>query len=233
MTDEPLTRGRCSASARCATARLRPVANRFAYPTYFLMLPMRTPARRAAAPALARNRFGADQLPRPDHGDGRADSLAWLDETARTRRHRRRDRRGLAALLSARARLRLQAGQLLVLPPRRRLAGGDRGRGQQHLRRAPLLPAARRRARLRPRDAASPRCSTSRPFAASPATTASASCAATCIQASRARISSRQGLWRGSTIMTRTASCSEPACRACSRRFRRDVSPALSASFPC
>ena len=59
--------------------RLRPTLNRFAYPTYFLMLPMR---RLRAAPhaALARNRFGLISFHDRDHGDGRTDSLAWLDE---------------------------------------------------------------------------------------------------------------------------------------------------------
>ena len=59
--------------------RLRPALNRFAYPTYFLMLPMR---RLRAAPHadLARNRFGLISFYDRDHGDGRADSLAWLDE---------------------------------------------------------------------------------------------------------------------------------------------------------
>ena len=59
--------------------RLRPALNRFAYPTYFLMLPMR---RLRAAPhaALARNRFGLIGFHDRDHGDGRTDSLAWLDE---------------------------------------------------------------------------------------------------------------------------------------------------------
>ena len=62
--------------------RLRPALNRFAYPTYFLMLPMR---RLRAAPhaALARNRFGLISFQDRDHGDGRADSLAWLDEVLR------------------------------------------------------------------------------------------------------------------------------------------------------
>ena len=60
-------------------ARLRPVANRFVYPTYFLMLPMRT-LRAQPASALARNRFGLISFFDRDHGDGRADSLAWLEE---------------------------------------------------------------------------------------------------------------------------------------------------------
>jgi DUF1365 family protein len=60
-------------------ARLRPTRNRFAYPTYFLMLPMRS-LRAAPAAALARNRFGLISFFDRDHGDGRADSLAWLDE---------------------------------------------------------------------------------------------------------------------------------------------------------
>lgn len=59
-------------------ARLRPVANRFVYPTYFLLLPMRS-LRARPAPSLARNRFGLLSFHDADHGDGRADSLAWLD----------------------------------------------------------------------------------------------------------------------------------------------------------
>ncbi len=59
--------------------RLRPVLNRFVYPTYFLMLPMRS-LRAAASVALRRNRFGLISFFDRDHGDGRADSLGWIDE---------------------------------------------------------------------------------------------------------------------------------------------------------
>jgi len=59
--------------------RLRPVPNRFAYPTYFLMLPMRS-LRVHPSPDLPRNRFGLVSFHDRDHGDGRDDSLAWLDE---------------------------------------------------------------------------------------------------------------------------------------------------------
>jgi DUF1365 family protein len=58
--------------------RLAPVAHAFAYPTCFLMLPMRS-LRRAADPALARNRRSPFGFRDADHGDGRADSLAWLE----------------------------------------------------------------------------------------------------------------------------------------------------------
>ena len=177
---------------------------RFAYRTYFLMLPMRRlreqPVRRAGAQPLRPAR-----LPRPRPRRRPRRRLAWLDELLRARRHRRRRRRGLAADLPARAGLCLQAGQLLVLPPRRRLAGGDRGRGQQHLRRAPLLPAGRPSAGLRARAAARARCSTSRRSATSTAATASASCAAPRPTASAA--------WRASTTTTPTARCCRPACR--------------------
>ena len=60
-------------------ARLRPPRNRFAYGTYFLMLPMRG-LRTQASPVLVRNRFGLISFFDRDHGDGRSDSLAWLDE---------------------------------------------------------------------------------------------------------------------------------------------------------
>ncbi len=59
--------------------RLRPRPHAFQYPTYFLMLPLRT-LREAPAPALPRNRFGLLSFYDRDHGDGRADALAWLDE---------------------------------------------------------------------------------------------------------------------------------------------------------
>jgi DUF1365 family protein len=60
-------------------ARLRPVLNRFAYPTYFLLLPMRS-LRERAHPSLHRNGFGLIGFHDRDHGDGRADSLAWIDD---------------------------------------------------------------------------------------------------------------------------------------------------------
>lgn len=60
-------------------ARLRPVRHAFAYRTYFLMLPLRT-LRAAPSPDLARNRFGLLAFHDRDHGDGRDDALAWLDE---------------------------------------------------------------------------------------------------------------------------------------------------------
>ena len=59
--------------------RLRPAVNSFSYRTYFLMLPMRSLRLKASA-ALKRNRFGLISFFDRDHGDGRADSLAWLDE---------------------------------------------------------------------------------------------------------------------------------------------------------
>jgi DUF1365 family protein len=59
--------------------RLRPAAHGFEYRTYFLMLPMRA-LRTQPEPALRRNRFGLLAFHDRDHGDGRADALAWLDE---------------------------------------------------------------------------------------------------------------------------------------------------------
>jgi uncharacterized protein len=63
-------------------ARLRPVRHAFAYPTYFLLLPMRR-LRERPEPALRRNRFGLLGFHDADHGDGRSDSLAWLDALLR------------------------------------------------------------------------------------------------------------------------------------------------------
>jgi DUF1365 family protein len=62
--------------------RLRPVDNAFEYRTYFLMLPMRQ-LRDQPCDALARNRFGLLAFHDRDHGDGRSDALAWLDELLR------------------------------------------------------------------------------------------------------------------------------------------------------
>ncbi len=68
--------------------RLRPVANAFAYPTYFLMLPLRSlqaqdGATLSDAPWRI-NQAGALSFFETDHGDGRAPAqggaLAWLDE---------------------------------------------------------------------------------------------------------------------------------------------------------
>ncbi len=59
--------------------RLRPARHAFSYPTYFLMLPLRSLA--AQGPGeLARNRFAAISFYDKDHGDGRANALQWLDE---------------------------------------------------------------------------------------------------------------------------------------------------------
>jgi len=59
--------------------RLAPAAHAFAYPTCFVLLPMRA-LRHAPDPALPRNRRAAFGFRDADHGDGRADSLAWFEE---------------------------------------------------------------------------------------------------------------------------------------------------------
>ncbi len=62
--------------------RLRPARNAFAYPTFFLLLPMRQ-MRTEGSGALARNRAALLSFHDRDHGDGRPDALDWLDETLR------------------------------------------------------------------------------------------------------------------------------------------------------
>ena len=66
--------------------RLRPRRHAFAYPTFFLMLPMRSLP--GLGSALAVNRSGAISFHDVDHGDGRSaaqgGALAWLDELLRT-----------------------------------------------------------------------------------------------------------------------------------------------------
>jgi DUF1365 family protein len=58
--------------------RLAPVVHAFAYPTCFLMLPMRSLRARPDA-VLARNRRAPFGFRDADHGDGGADSLGWLE----------------------------------------------------------------------------------------------------------------------------------------------------------
>ncbi len=68
--------------------RLRPVANAFAYPTYFLMLPMRTLTQQGGASTPKApwhiNQSGALSFFETDHGDGRTPAqggaVAWLDD---------------------------------------------------------------------------------------------------------------------------------------------------------
>ena len=67
---------------RVCHQRLRPVGHGFDYPTWFLLLPMRQ-LRLQPNPSLRRNRGGWVSFHDADHGDGRTDCLAWLDEHLR------------------------------------------------------------------------------------------------------------------------------------------------------
>ena len=58
--------------------RLRPVPHQFDYPTWFLLLPLRS-LRAQPVAVLNRNRRGWVSFHDADHGDGRNDCLAWLD----------------------------------------------------------------------------------------------------------------------------------------------------------
>ena len=58
--------------------RLRPAPNAFNYPTYFLMLPMRSLHRHGSG-ALAHNRRSALSFFDRDHGDGGDNAVDWLD----------------------------------------------------------------------------------------------------------------------------------------------------------
>ena len=59
--------------------RTRPRRHAFAYPTYFLMLPLRSLHDHGPG-HLTRNRPAALGFRDSDHGDGRDDCLAWFDE---------------------------------------------------------------------------------------------------------------------------------------------------------
>ena len=58
--------------------RLKPAVNAFNYPTYFLMLPLRS-LRQHGNSALARNRGAALSFFDRDHGEGGDDCLVWVD----------------------------------------------------------------------------------------------------------------------------------------------------------
>ena len=62
--------------------RLRPRRHGFDYPTWFLLLPLRR-LRAQPTAALPRNRAGWASFHDRDHGDGRDDCLAWLDDFVR------------------------------------------------------------------------------------------------------------------------------------------------------
>ena len=78
------TAGACIGFGQVRHARLKPKRHAFAYPTYFLMLPLRQLQREGAKAELAVNRRGAFSFFDVDHGDGRAPAqggaLAWFTE---------------------------------------------------------------------------------------------------------------------------------------------------------
>jgi uncharacterized protein len=59
--------------------RLKPVARAFQYPTWFVLLPLRS-LRAQPDAALARNRRALVSFHDRDHGDGSADCLAWIEQ---------------------------------------------------------------------------------------------------------------------------------------------------------
>ena len=62
--------------------RIKPAANGFTYANYFLMLPLRAmhAAQANASGGLAHNRAAAISFFDADHGDGRGNSISWIDE---------------------------------------------------------------------------------------------------------------------------------------------------------
>ena len=82
-TAAPLTARALLGIGEVRHRRLRPREHAFVYPTYFLMLPMRS-LRQQPEHALRRNRQGWLSFHDADHGDGRTDALAWLDDVLAT-----------------------------------------------------------------------------------------------------------------------------------------------------
>ena len=80
MSRQPTTTAQAQLGiGRVRHQRLRPVAHGFDYPTWFLLLPLRS-LRAQPDATLRRNRRGWVSFHDADHGDGRGDCLAWLDE---------------------------------------------------------------------------------------------------------------------------------------------------------
>lgn len=75
MTRDPRPR---LAVGRVRHARMQPARHAFAYPSTFLLLPLRALAR-SGEPALGRGRWTAFGFRHEDHGDGGPDALAWFD----------------------------------------------------------------------------------------------------------------------------------------------------------
>ena len=68
--------------------RLRPIVHQFQYPTYFLVLPLRSIyqnhslfEQQKTLQGLKHNRKGLISFYDRDHGDGRENALEWIDET--------------------------------------------------------------------------------------------------------------------------------------------------------
>ncbi len=181
--------------------RLKPARNAFAYPTYFLMLPMRA-MQKDGSGALAHNRRGMLSFFDRDHGDGRDNAVSWLDELLL--REGVEDATGEIWLHTYPRvlRLHLQARELLVLPHHRRPAARHRGRGQQHLWRTALLSAGR--AALWRRAHGRQGVSCLAVLHMSKAATASDSCAAHTTALSRAP-------WCALTTTTPPVRCCKPA----------------------
>lgn len=59
--------------------RMRPAANAFTYPVFFLMLPMRALRRDPSLLAVPRRRRALLSFDDRDHGDGGPDALAWAE----------------------------------------------------------------------------------------------------------------------------------------------------------
>ncbi|MEO6320301.1 MAG: DUF1365 domain-containing protein [Polaromonas sp.] len=82
MTGLPFTAQPLIGFGQVMHQRLRPAPNAFNYPTYFLMLPMRSLHRQGSG-ALAHNRRSALSFFDRDHGDGGDNAVEWLDALLR------------------------------------------------------------------------------------------------------------------------------------------------------
>ncbi len=157
--------------------RLRPAVHAFVYPVFYIQLPVRDLSA-GNCRIFSVDRSNLLSFRSCDHGprDG-SPLLPWIQAQLRAARPARR-RRDHAAVLPAGVRLRLQPGQLLVLPRPGRCADRRAGRGQQHLWRLSQLPAAQPRPAppwSTVRNCGRTRASMSRRSTRSPAATDSAS----------------------------------------------------------
>ncbi len=137
MFHEPMARALVDA---CIThVRYEPRPYRLSHRLRYFYVPL-SRLDKLERPFLGRNRFNLYSLDDRDYGRSGGDIRAWIADAFRCVGLDMPDDYDISLLTLPRsARLRLQSGELLVLPRHDGCASRGACRGQQHIRRAPLL----------------------------------------------------------------------------------------------